>query len=165
MYICVVSKFKIMWWIIASLVLLGILLMLVEMLLVPGVGVAGFLSLGSMAASCWYAFSYCGKTAGIVTTVVVVLLLVVMLMIVLREKTWKKFELGTEIGSKVNDNTSDVAVGDCGKTLTRLAPMGSAEFEKGCFEVKSHDNSMVSPGVSVEIVKIEDNKIIVKPLN
>lgn len=154
-----------MWWIIACLILLGILLMLVEMLLVPGVGIAGFLSLTSMGGACWYAFTYCGNTAGIVTVVAVSLSLLAMLAVILREKTWKKFELGTEIESKVNEEVSRLVPGDTGKTLTRLAPMGSAEFEKGTFEVKSHDNSMVSPGVEVKVVKIEDNKVIVKPLN
>ncbi|MCQ2173535.1 MAG: hypothetical protein MJY61_00195 [Bacteroidales bacterium] len=154
-----------MWWITVSLILLGIVLMLIEMLLIPGVGIAGFLSLASMGASCWYAFTYCGRTAGIITVAVVVLSLLAMLMVILREKTWKKFELGTEIDSKVNGEVSSLLPGERGKTLTRLAPMGSAQFVKGTFEVKSHDNSMVSPGVEVEVLKIEDNKVIVKPLN
>ena len=78
-----------MWWITVSLILLGIVLMLIEMLLIPGVGIAGFLSLASMGASCWYAFTYCGSTAGIITVAVVVLSLLAMLMVILREKTWK----------------------------------------------------------------------------
>lgn len=154
-----------MWWIVVSLVVLGILLMLAEMLLIPGVGVAGFLGLASMVAACWYSFALCGKVEGIVTTIVTAVLLTVMLVIVLRAKTWKRFELGTEIKSNVNEGLAGLNQGEVGKTLTRLAPMGTVEFEKGTFEAKSHDNSMVDPGVRVEILRIEDNKVIVKPLN
>ena len=49
-----------MWWITVGLVIVGILLMLVELLLVPGVGVAGFLGLASLVAACWYTFACIG---------------------------------------------------------------------------------------------------------
>ncbi|MCQ2171106.1 MAG: NfeD family protein [Bacteroidales bacterium] len=154
-----------MWWIILSLILLGVILMLIELLLIPGVGVAGILSLASMGAACWYAFSFCSTVAGIVTTCISVALLIAMLIIVLREKTWKKFELGTEIKSKVNAESESLKVGDRGRTVTRLAPMGTALFADLSVEVKSSDNSMVSPGTTVEVVRIEDNKVIVKQVN
>lgn len=154
-----------MWWIVVSLVVLGILLMLAEMLLIPGVGVAGFLGLASMVAACWCSFTLYGNIEGIITTIVTAILLTIMLIIVLREKTWKRFELGAEIKSTVNEDLSELKEGQVGKTLTRLAPMGTVEFEKGSFEAKSYNNSMVDPGVRVEILRIEDNKVIVKPLN
>ena len=53
-----------MWWITISLILAGIIFMLVEMLLVPGVGVAGFFSLISLGAACWYTFDYISPCAG-----------------------------------------------------------------------------------------------------
>ena len=166
MYICETRlKNQVMWWIILSLILLGVILMLIELLLIPGVGVAGILSLASIAAACWYAFRFCSTSAGIITTCVAVVILIIMLVVVLREKTWKKFELGTEIKSKVNEEREALKVGDKGKTLTRLAPMGTAEFAQVSVEVKSCDNTMIAPGTDVEIVRIEDNKVIVKQIN
>jgi len=74
-------------WIIAALIFVGILFMLIEMLLVPGVGVAGFVGLGSLIGACVYAFLKVNTTTGIVVTVIVLVLLTVMFYFILREKT------------------------------------------------------------------------------
>lgn len=151
--------------IIISLILLGILLMLIEMLLIPGVGVAGILSLASLGTSCWYSFVKVDTRTGIITTVVVTLLLVTMVLIILRAGTWKRFELKTEIDSKVNTERETVKAGDRGITTTRLAPIGSARIGNVVCEVCSADNSMTASGTMVEVVSVEDNKIFVKPIS
>lgn len=150
--------------VIISLILLGILLMLIEMLLIPGVGVAGFFSLASLAGSCWYAFTKMDTRAGVITTIVVTVILVIMTIIILRAKTWKRFELKTEINSKVNTEGDSVKAGDKGVTVTRLAPMGSARIEEIVCEVCSADNSMLASGTPVEVTCVESNKIYVKPI-
>ncbi len=148
---------------IITLILVGLVLIFAEILLVPGVGIAGILGLLSMGGSCFYAFTEMGNTVGAVVTAVNVVLVVVMLVYVLRAKTWKKMSLETNIDSKaVGDVT--VAVGDRGKTVTRLAPMGSARFGNYIVEVKALEG-MLDPEVQVEVVLIEDNKIYVKPLD
>ena len=151
--------------IIASLIFLGILLMLIEMLLIPGVGIAGILGLASLAGSCWYAFTALSTKAGIIVTLIVICLITVMLICILRAKTWKKLELNTEIQSKVNEDSEKVSIGQQGKALTRLAPMGTARFENLTCEVKSSEGNMIDPGTLIEICAIEENKIFVKPIN
>lgn len=152
-------------WIIAALIFVGILLMLIEMLLVPGVGVAGFAGLASLVGACVYAFLRVSTPAGIVVTIIVMVLLLVMLYFILREKTWKRFELSTEIDSKVEDGSARVAAGTKGIAETRLAPMGNARFGTVSCEVKSADNSMIAAQTPVEVVAVEDNKILVKTIN
>ncbi len=147
---------------IITLILVGPVLMFAEIMLVPGVGIAGILGLLSMGGSCFYAFSEMGNTVGGIVTAVNVILLVVMLVYVLRAKTWKKMSLETNIDSKAVDNVT-VALGDKGKTVTRLAPMGSARFGNYIVEVKALEG-MMDPEIPVEVVLIEDNKIYVKAL-
>ncbi|MCQ2182772.1 MAG: hypothetical protein MJY89_05140 [Bacteroidales bacterium] len=153
-----------MWWFVTGLLIFGIVLMFVETFLVPGIGVAGILSLVSLSAACWYSYTFISKAAGNWVTLGVCILVVAFLVFVLRAKTWKRFELDTEIRSKVNDEQEHVAVGNQGKAITRLAPMGTAEFNGVNCEVKSYDNSMISAGTPVEIVRIEDKKVIVKSI-
>lgn len=153
-----------MWWITVGLILVGIILMLVEMLLVPGVGVAGFFSLAALFASCWYTFARIGDVEGWWVTVFVLLLLVAMTVVILRKRTWKRFELDTEVTSRVNEESSLVKPGDRGVAQTRLAPMGTGRFGGVSCEVKSSDNSMVSAGTPLEVVAVEDNQVIVKPI-
>ena len=153
-----------MWWITVGLILVGIILMLVEMLLVPGVGVAGFFSLAAFFASCWYTFARIGDVEGWWVTVFVLLLLVAMTVVILRKRTWKRFELDTEVTSRVNEESSLVKPGDRGVAQTRLAPMGTGRFGGVSCEVKSSDNSMVSAGTPREVVAVEHNQVIVKPI-
>lgn len=146
---------------IITLILVGLVLMFAEILLVPGVGIAGVLGLLSLGGSCFYAFTQLGTTAGAVVTVVNVVLLVALTVWVLRAKTWKRLTLETNIESKaVSSDAEILAVGDRGRTLTRLAPMGTAKFGDNAVEVKALEG-MIDPGVEVKVVLIEDNKIYV----
>ena len=144
------------------LILVGLVLIFAEILLIPGVGVAGILGLLSMGGSCFYAFYEFGNVTGYIVTAVNVVLLVALSIWVLRAKTWKRMSLETSIDSKAVES-SVLAVGDRGKTLTRLAPMGSARFGDFVVEVKAVEG-MLDPNIEVEVVLIEDNRIYVKPL-
>lgn len=149
---------------IITLIFVGLVLIFAEILLIPGVGIAGVLGLLSMGGSCFYAFSEFGTTTGIIVSVVNAVLIVALTIWVLRAKTWKRMSLETNIDSKaVSSESSMISVGDQGKTLTRLAPMGSARFGNYVVEVKALEG-MLDPDVLVEVVLIEDSKIYVKPL-
>lgn len=149
---------------IITLIIVGLVLLFAEILLVPGVGVAGILGLLALGGSCYYAFAQMGTMAGVIVTSVNVLLVVALTVWVLRAKTWKRLTLDTNIESKaVPSEASVLVVGDKGKTLTRLAPMGTARFGERAVEVKALEG-MVDPGVEVEVVLIEDNKIYVEIL-
>lgn len=147
------------------LILVGLVLLFAEIMIIPGVGVAGILGLLSMGGSCFYAFNQLGSTTGVIVTIVNALLIVAMIIWVLRAKTWKKFTLETNITSKASTNESRfLTVGDRGKTLTRLAPMGTARVREKSLEVKALEG-MIDPNTDIEIVLIEDNIIYVKPVN
>lgn len=147
------------------LILVGLVLIFAEILLIPGVGIAGILGLLSMGGSCFYAFEQMGNTTGAIVTAVNALLIVALSVWVLRAKTWKKFTLNTNIDSKAIDITGEnLAIGDCGKTVTRLAPMGTAIIRDKAYEVKALEG-MMDPDADVEVVLIEDNKIYVKPVS
>ena len=153
-----------MWWITTGLVIAGILFMLVELLLVPGVGIGGILSLLSLGAACWYSFEYISPEAGWAVTVLVLVLLVVSIVTVLRTRTWKRFELRTEVTSRVNEESEKIHSGDRGVAQTRLAPMGTGRFGEVSCEVKSYDNSLLDAGTPLEVVSVEDNQVTVKPI-
>lgn len=147
-----------------SLILIGLVLMLAEILVVPGVGVAGVLGLLSMGGSCYYAFHEFGNTTGGLVTGLNGVLLLVLLIFVLRAKTWKRFTLNTNIDSKAVSQEDVLSVGDRGKTVTRLAPMGAVRVGDNVVEVKALEG-MIDPGVEVEVVLLEDNRIYVSPVN
>lgn len=148
---------------VVTLILAGILLLLAELLIIPGVGVAGFLGLASLAGSCWLAFAHFGNLTGGIVTLVAALVVVAIVMYALRGKTWKKAALSEAIDSSALSKESEsLRIGDKGVTVTRLSPSGNATFGELTCEVKSLDN-IIEAGAEVEIALIEDNKIFVKP--
>lgn len=145
------------------LILVGLVLIFAEILLIPGIGIAGVLGLLSMGGSCFYAFNQLGTNAGVIVTIVNAALIVALTIWVLRAKTWKRFTLNTNIDSKAIDLFEDkLSVGDRGRTLSRLSPMGSAKIMDEVYEVKALEG-MIDSGVEIEVVLIEDNRIYVKP--
>ena len=147
---------------IITLILVGLVLLFAEILLIPGVGIAGVLGLLSLGGSCYFAFTQMGTMAGAIVTGVNVMLIIALTVWVLRAKTWKKLTLNTNIESKaVTSEASVLSVGDRGKTLTRLAPMGTARFGEHVVEVKALEG-MIDPGTDIQIILIEDNKIYVE---
>ena len=142
-----------------TLILVGIVLLLAELLLVPGVGVAGILGVLSLCGSSYYAFAFLGGIQGGIVTVVNIALLSILLYFALRAKTWKKLELDTVIDKK--EEACAICPGDKGHTVTRLAPMGKARINDRSFEVTAVEG-MIGPGVEVEVVPIENGKIYVR---
>lgn len=149
---------------IITLIIVGILLLLIEMLIVPGIGFAGFLGLVSLVGSCWYAFRQFGTTVGGLVTLVVVCMVGGMLFYALRGKTWKRLSLDETIDAKSAPDEGGVAAGDRGRTLTRLSPSGMAKIGERSYEVKSLEN-MIDPDTEIEVILLEDNKIFVKPVS
>ena len=146
------------------LILIGLVLIFTEILLIPGVGFAGTLGVIALGGASYYAFYALGTMTGYVVTGINVLLLIALTVYVLRAKTWKRFTLNTNIDSKAIVPDDVPVVGDKGKTATRLAPVGMVRIGNHTFEAKALEG-MIDPGVSVEVVLIEDNKIYVSPVN
>ncbi len=149
---------------IISLIIIGLVLVMAEILIFPGIGFSGILGLLALIGSCVYAWLNISQTAGIIVCAVNVALVVGMMVFALRSKTWSKLTLNTKIESRAGQDESVVSVGDKGKTLTRLAPMGTAKIEDKLLEVKSQEGIM-DAGVEIEVVLIEDGKIYVKSIN
>ena len=144
-----------------TLILVGVILILVEILLIPGIGIAGILGLASICGSAYYAFAHLGPWTGVIVTVVNIALLAVLICYALRGKTWKRLDLDTVIDKHIKEE--EVAVGDRGMAATRLGPIGSARINDKSYEVTSLEG-MIDAGTRVEIVHIEHNKIYVRPV-
>lgn len=148
---------------IVTLIIVGLILIFAEVLIIPGVGVAGILGLLSLGGSCFYAFSQMGNIVGAIVTAVNVALVVGLTVYVLRAKTWNRLSLDTNIDSKAVADDSALEIGDKGMTISRLAPMGSVRFGTESVEVKSLEG-FIDPDVEVEIVLMEEGKIYVRPV-
>ena len=90
------------------------------------------------------------------------LLSLVATIISLRAKTWQRFSLRQQIdSSSMPRPEEELHVGERGKTLSRLSPMGRIEIDGRIYEAKSLD-AYVDPQREVEVVGFENFSVIVK---
>jgi membrane-bound ClpP family serine protease len=150
------------WLLIATFIIIGLLFLVLEILVIPGVGVAGVIGFILIAIGVWQAYVGYGVITGHIVLSGTFVLTVLTLMISLRSKTWKKLQLAAEIDSRVNVIDSDkIKEGDTGKTISRLAPMGKAIINDEFYEVRT-DGSFIDQNIEIVVVKIDRNKIFVK---
>jgi membrane-bound ClpP family serine protease len=153
-----------MWTVIIILILVGILMLLLEILVIPGTGVAGIIGFGVMVAGIWLAYSEEGTRAGHITLAITLGSSLIGLLVALRSRTWKKAMLSTEIDSRVRTiDPEKLSVGEKGITISRCAPMGKALFNDKFFEVSAYSN-FIDENKEIEVMKISGNKIFVKQI-
>ncbi len=153
-----------MWAVITTLILVGIFLLVLEILVIPGTGFAGVLGFVSMATGVWLAYSKTGVTGGNITLVSTLVLNIVAVIVSLRSKTWKKAQLNTNIdGKAVSQDINLLKKGDRGIAVSRCAPTGKISVKGKYFEANA-GTEFIDPNTEIEIVKIENNKIYIKPL-
>lgn len=153
------------WLLIATFIIIGLLFLALEILVIPGVGIAGVIGFILIAVGVWQSYAGHGMLAGHLVLAGTFILTVLTLVLSLRGKTWRKLALSTAIESKVNVIDHElIKAGDTGKTVSRLAPMGKALINGEFYEV-STNGDFIDQQTDIIVGKIEYNKIIVKRKN
>ncbi len=149
------------WLSIIFIILVGILLMILDFLVIPG-GVVAIIGVLGMVAGVVAAFIQYGTLAGFLTLLVTALFTIGSFVLMMRTKTWRKLQLNTRIDSKMNEfDTQKIHVGMTGRALSRLAPMGTGEFDGEVVEVSSPQD-FIEVDTEIEITRIDGGKIYVK---
>ncbi len=149
------------------LIFVGLLLFIIEFMLIPGITIAGVGGAICLVSGIVFAFVSFGTTTGLLVLGATAMVMVVLTVLMLKAGTWNKFMLKTTIDSKVDTVGAEegrVKAGDRGVTVTRLAPGGKVLVNGEYFEAKSVD-ILIDPRQEIEVIRIDDNKLIVKPIN
>lgn len=151
-----------MWWLIALLVLVGALMLVIELVLLPGVTVAAIGALGCYGGAAWLAYDNYGIRGLIIVIAVVIVLSIVATWFSLRAKTWDRFALRNKIESRSQESPGQkVKIGDRGVALGRLAPMGTVVIDGRNYEAKT-TGMFVDQHTDVEVIGFENFNVIVK---
>lgn len=149
------------WPLIIALVLLGLVLIALEIVVLPG-AVAGICGGVLTAVAIWQTYVTYGTVAGTVVLIVSLVLGIAMVAVLMQSRMWRKVSLHEEVDSRANTiDATKVKVGSRGVTITRVAPSGNARFDDEVVEV--HTNSeFLDPQTPVEVVDVEGYKVVVK---
>ncbi|SFA96390.1 NfeD family protein [Algoriphagus aquimarinus] len=148
--------------VLSSLLIIGLVLLLAEVLFVPGTTVVGVFGLAVSLAGVVYAFlSFDAEVAWWITSIAVILNLVA-IVYGFKSGLWNRFSLKSSMqGGAFDGRTDALQIGMPGKTISDLKPIGKASFGDVVYEVKS-ENGFIAVETDVTIIKIENNKILVK---
>ena len=146
---------------IVLLVVFGLLFLVAELVLLPGVSIGGVLALVCYGSSIYLAFRDFGPLTGAVVVIVILVLSIIATVISLRAKTWLKQEIRSS--SMPVTPAEELQVGDRGVTVSRLSPMGKVEIGGRIYEAKSL-GAYVDPQRDVEVVGFENFSVIVKTI-
>lgn len=142
------------------LVFAGLILVLLEILVVPGIGVVGILG-GAMIIVAIIGAYNMSPSYGHITLASSIVLSIILIYASIKTKTWKKMSLNEEISGRVNVRESSVKEGDTGITISRINPMGKALINDNLYEVESKAG-FISENQEIIVVKTTPNKIIIK---
>jgi len=147
------------------LILLGLLLLLLEFAVIPGVTIAGIGGFLLLAWSVYLSFAQYGTLAGFLTLIFVLLAAPALILFIFRSKAGKKMILETNIDSKVETfETDNIHPGDLGTTVGRLAPMGKVKVNGVTVEAQSV-GPFIDHNKTVKVLKVYPGKIIVELIN
>ena len=144
------------------LLLVGVILLLVEMFLIPGLSIAGIGGVIFLGGAIYYAYAFIGAEAGHLTLVGAAIMMIIAVWIFLRSKALERMSLKTEIDSK-NDPLKDidVKVGDVGLTSSRLAPMGKIKIDGHIVEAKATDD-FIDENTEVIVTQVYNTNVLVE---
>lgn len=144
------------------LILLGVLFLVAELLLLPGISVGTILSLVCYGSAVYLAFDGYGTLTGAITVAVVLLLSLITTLVSLRAKTWQRLSLKQEIdSSSMQLPEKEISIGARGISVSRLSPMGKVEIDGKSYEAKSAD-VFIDQKQPVEVVGFDNFAVIVK---
>ena len=153
------------WAILVLIIGIGVGLIIMEIIFVPGTTIVGILGLLCVIAGVAYGFLNFGRPMGWGITGVTVIISTVAIVISLKSGMWKRFALNSTMDSKVNEHLSiDIAPGSEGIALSALRPIGNAEFGNDKMEVTTL-GELVDSGSKVKVTHIEGRVIYVEQLN
>ena len=153
-----------MWIIILALLIIGLALIVVEVVFIPGTTIVGIVGVVFAGAGIIFSYRHFGSETGLYILLGTVTVTAVALYFSFRSEAWSRFANKSTMEGKVNEGmTALLQLGDEGVSVSTLKPMGTAKFASGQFEVKTLGD-YVDVGTKVKIVHIEPSQIIVKPL-
>jgi len=146
------------------LIVVGLSLMVVEVVVLPGITVSGIAGVLLIGCGVFLTYRWFGNTAGTYALIGTGILFIIFLIYVLQAKTWDRLSLHSEIDSRVNVvDTKDIKTGDRGMTVSRLAPIGKILIHDKIMEGKSVFG-LIDENREIEVVHVNDSTIIVQEI-
>ena len=153
------------WITILILVSLGIVLLVLEIIVVPGTTVVGAVGALLVVVGVVLTFKSYGTAIGWSTAGGSALVTAIVLYYGFTSNAWARFASKKSIDSKVNEGQLDsLTIGAKGVALSALRPFGKAELNGRIYEVKTFGDYLET-GKRIQVIEILSNQVVVEQIN
>ena len=150
---------------IAGLVFLGMVLLFIEVVLVPGVGIVGVAGVGLLvwaSATIWGAY---GAVFGLLSVLISGAVVLFGTWKLSQSKLGRKMILEAQLDEEISSSSSLQHLrGKTGITLSVMRPGGAVEVDGKRIDAVATNGQWVEAGVQIEIVDVQTNNIFVEPV-
>jgi membrane-bound serine protease (ClpP class) len=147
---------------VVALMACGMVLLIAEVAIIPGFGVAGISAAALIVGGAAFAWSRFGVAWGAGSFLLSGAATLAILKIAPRTKAGKSLVLSTRLKQGAVDDKAAELIGKEGTTLTALRPAGAAEIEGRRLDVVT-DGVFVEAGRPVRVVSVDGARIVVAP--
>jgi len=152
------------WIYIAALISVGLLLLVVEILFVPGTTLVGLLGFLMILSGVVLSFRQFGTETGWMTLGASAVLSGVAVYLSFRSGLWRRFSLkSVSTSTAVESLEGKIKAGDEGLALSSLRPAGKAEINGEICEVRTR-GEYLDTGSKVKVVQVSAAQIFVEPI-
>jgi len=157
---------------IVLLLVVGLLLLMAEVFLVPGVTFIGIAGIMLMVVGIWMAYSEYGQPIGHYILIASLSLTIIVLLRAFRSGFWGSFALKSTLKDAhspepgPSDTRNPISIGTSARAISRLRPKGMAEINGEIREVELRDG-WAEPEDELIVTEIDFHRIFVqlKPIN
>lgn len=150
------------WIVIISIIVFGLLFVLLEIFVLPGL-ISGIVGGLLVIFGIVKAFTEYGTTAGFIALVSTIIVFAVIMIIFFKTKALDKISLQDVVDGKVNTLETDIKVGDKGKTISRISPMGNAFINGTSLEVMTNGD-FINEKTEIQVIKVDGSKVYIKEI-
>jgi membrane-bound serine protease (ClpP class) len=155
----------------------GVVLLLIEILVIPGMGIFGFLGLGGIVAGLYMSMlgsfptaQDLGQAGGVIATTMLIILVTTWALVRHLPKSTRLFRSGVFLAHSTDREEGYQAtlarpelVGTVGQAITDLRPAGVGLFGEERIDIVS-DSEWIGEGTRVEIIADEGYRHVVRPV-
>jgi membrane-bound serine protease (ClpP class) len=148
------------WAVVVSMMAIGMVLLVAEVAIIPGFGVAGVSAIALLIGGvvvCWW---YYGASWGIGSLLIAAVLTVGVIALLPRTMAGRSLVLSSSITDQHSAGELNWLLGQTGKAITMLRPAGAAEIAGRRVDVVT-DGQFVDPGTPIKVIQVEGNRVLV----
>lgn len=152
------------WLFVLGLILIGIGIIIVEVIFIPGTTVVGILGFIISMYGVYLGYDYFGTPTGHIIFAGGFLATAIAIVGAFKSGAWDRFSLKESMDGRVNDDFQmDINVGDVGESISSLKPIGKAIFNDQVIEVRTNGD-YIRESNKIKVIRVEGRKIFVEPL-